>query len=32
MIRAILADLIALICVFAIPYLFALLAYGLGYN
>jgi hypothetical protein len=32
MIRTILADILALICVFAIPYMLALLAYGLGYN
>lgn len=32
MIRAFLADLLGVLCVFAIPYLFALIAYGLGYN
>jgi len=30
--RQILADLLGALCVFAIPYLFALIAYGLGYN
>ena len=32
MIRTILADLLGVLCVFATPYLFALIAYGLGYN
>ena len=30
--RQILADLLGVLCVFAIPYLFALIGYGLGYN
>lgn len=30
--RQILADLFGVICIFAIPYLFALIGYGLGYN
>lgn len=32
MIRAILSDLAGVACIFAIPYIFALIAYGLGYN
>ena len=32
MIRAFLADLLGVLCVFATPYLFALIGYGLGYN
>lgn len=32
MIRRFLADLLGAICVFAIPYLFALIAYGWGFN
>jgi hypothetical protein len=32
MIRTILADLFGVICLFAIPYSIAMLAYGLGYN
>lgn len=30
--RQILADLLGALCIFAIPYLFALIGYGLGYN
>jgi hypothetical protein len=32
MIRRVLADLFGAFCVFAIPYLFALIAYGAGFN
>lgn len=32
MIRQIIVDLLGALCVFAIPYLFALIAYGMGYN
>lgn len=32
MIRRFLAEFLGALCVFAIPYLFALIAYGAGFN